>query len=117
MTLILKVCGERCVGVSPPSSRCLWAGWGLSLKHNTKGVMTGTPPPPFYSSPARHLTCEVSAVEVSPQGGVGRGHIKVSADGGELDHGADVQQPDDSEEEFRRKNGQTERHRQRHGCT
>lgn len=51
MTLILKVCGEHCEGVSPPSSRCLWAGWGLSLKHNTEGVMTGTPPPPVYISP------------------------------------------------------------------
>lgn len=40
--LIMKVCGEHCVGVSPPSSQCLWAGWGLSLKHNTEGVMTRT---------------------------------------------------------------------------
>lgn len=51
---------------------------------------------------------------MSPQRGVGCGHVEVSADGRQSHHGADVQQSEDSEEELRRKSGQAERHGQSH---
>lgn len=43
---------------------------------------------------------EVSSIEVSPQGGVCSGSVEVSADRGQGHQGADIQQPQDSEQEL-----------------
>lgn len=63
----------------------------------------------------RPLTSEVSAVQVSPQRPVAADDAQVSADGGQSDHRADVQQAEDAQQQLGGQRRQAEDLGERHG--